>query len=82
MAWVGVYSNVDHLLHDVGRFGTSGECLGFVKVPDAHFLGKVTLLCHRGNDECVKRGAHCLGHRQTQVLDTASSSRSWRRWAP
>ena len=48
-------------------FGTSGECLSFVKVPDSNFLGKVTtlycvaLLCHRDNDECVKRAVLTMG---------------------
>ena len=37
VSWVTDYSNLNKLLQDVGRFGTSGKCQGFLNVPATHF---------------------------------------------
>merc|ERR1712013_511993 len=56
VAWVGVYSNVHRLLTDLGRFGTSNECIGFAKVPTAQFTASSSLSSKTGVKRCKLNG--------------------------
>lgn len=53
--WVTDYSNLNKLLQDVGRFGTSGKCQGFLNVPATHF--SVSSMSKKGSIEDCKLNA-------------------------
>jgi len=50
--WVTDYANLNKLLGDVCRFGTSGKCLGFINVPSNQFVASSVSRKGSSIDEC------------------------------
>eukprot|EP00483_Globobulimina_turgida_P010360 UN10380 len=43
VSWIDNYLDLHKLLYDVGQFGTSGKCHGFIKLPRNHFIASSVL---------------------------------------